>query len=178
MDISEKDRRLRQKLGAALALLFFIASVFTVTTWYSQIADALHSNGWPAVSGVVIESELDISVNAGESDSVYPVISYVYQVTGQTYEARKLQFVQDGFGMSWAKSKLASYPVDAVVEVSYNPADPQIAVLEPGGQPKWYLFVSAVALAFLSVFAGLAWLCFQDCRKMSRMASNESWHLR
>ena len=40
-----------------------------------------------------------------------------------------------------AEQKVLTYPVQANVEVFYDPDKPQIAVLEPGGKLVWYLFV-------------------------------------
>lgn len=166
MGISEKDRRMRLKIGVVLGLLFSIASFFTLVYWYSQITDSVRSKSWPAVRGIVLSSDLYVDKNSDSGNSYYPNISYSYLIAGQEYKAEKLQFVQDGFGKNWAMRKLNSYPVDAVVEVSYDPDFPQTAVLEPGGKLKWYFFVGGVALAFWLVFTGLAWLLFKDVRKM------------
>lgn len=145
-----------------------MASLFFVWTGYSQVADSLHSNRWPAVKGVVLSSELNITTKAHKSDSFYPEIRYSYRVAGKHYEAAKLQYIQDGFGKDWAIAKVAAYPVDATVEVSYHPDQPEKAVLETGGELKWYLFVLSAVLAFCSVFAVLAWFFFKDYRKMVR----------
>ncbi len=166
MDISEKDRRTRLKIGSVLGLLFTVASLFTLVFWYAQIADSVRSNSWPAVRGVVLSSELHVDTDSDSGKTYYPNIIYSYHVAGQEYTAEKLQFVQDGFGKNWALRKLDAYPVDAVVEVSYDPDLPQTAVLEPGGKLIWYFFVAGVALAFWSVFTVLALLLFKDVRKM------------
>ena len=70
-----------------------------------------------------------------------------------------------------AEQKVLTYPVQANVEVFYDPDKPQIAVLEPGGKLVWYLFFCAASLVFTLVFAVLAWLLFKDARKMMEMNS-------
>lgn len=172
MEISEKDRRMRLKIGAVLGLLFSVASLFTLAFWYSQIADSIRSNSWPAVQGTILSAELHVSTDTDSDKTYYPKISYSYNVAGHEYTAEKLQFVPDGFGKNWATRKLNAYPVDSVVEVSYDPDTPQTAVLEPGGKFKWYLFITGVALAFWSVFTTLALLLFKDVRKMVSLGKN------
>jgi hypothetical protein len=167
MNISEKDRNRRKKIGAALCAFFFLLSLGTIGLWYSQVADSIRSLSWPMVQGVVVQSEMKVFHRAhGRSNDYNPSIEYIYTVDGTEYTASKLQYIQDGFGKDWALDKVAYYGVDQTVQVYHDPGDPQVAVLEPGGQMKWYLFLSGTALAFLLVFAGLAGFFFKDYRKM------------
>ena len=59
---------------------------------------------------------------------------YAYFVDGKQYGADRLQFILDGHGQGCAVDKLYEYLVDSVVEVSNDLADPELAVLESGGQ--------------------------------------------
>jgi len=159
-----------------LGSLFALSSLFFLYIGYTQVADGIRSNYWPTVPGRVLSSEVDVSrtgsSSAGSSigsNSYTPTVRYSYEVEGQPYEAEKLQFIQDGMGQQWAKQKVARYPINTPVEVSYHPNDPQTAVLESGGQLIWYLFSCAAAMAFISLFAVLALFLFKDVMKMRNL---------
>ncbi len=177
MDISERDRRIRLKIGVVPGILFLTASLYFFVEGAFQIRDGVRSKLWPVVAGIVVSSEVGVSSarssgSANHSYSYSPEIRYSYVVDDLDYKSERLQFIHDGVGRAWAEQKVLTYPVQANVEVFYDPDNPQIAVLEPGGKLVWYLFACAASLVFALVFAVFAWLLFKDARKMMEMNSN------
>jgi hypothetical protein len=72
-------------------------------------------------------------------------------VNGKTYFSNIRRFgALAGASKDWAQSILQRYPTGARAPVSYNPADPNTAVLEPG----------AFSEAFWLPGAGAAFLLF------------------
>lgn len=178
LELSDKDRRMRLKIGAVLGVLFSMASGFFAVYGYSQIANGMHSTSWPVAPGVVMSSELSVSTtssngSANRSRSYTPDIQYSYVVNGREYQAQTLQFIQDGTGKDWAIRKVAAYPAEATVEVFYDNDDPRTAVLEPGGALVWYLSVCAATLVFMLVFAVFALFLFRDVKKMMRLTRTQ-----
>ena len=91
---------------------------------------------WPTVPGVIISAELDSYVKVdddGDASTMYtPLITYEYELEGQGYtnnQGRVQAFVATNM-QSVSSKKLEEYPVGGVMEVHYDPLNPEDALLE------------------------------------------------
>ena len=122
--------------GTVLILGFIGVGIFLIVRSMQSRKKAEASQGWPSTAGQISESRVAHSTHTdteGDStDSYTPYIEYTYQVAGQDYTGRDLTFgFTQGYGnASKAQAILAKYPVGAQVNVYYDPAEPQKAVLE------------------------------------------------
>lgn len=93
---------------------------------------AAASQKWPMVLGQVIESRVTSSTSSEGGTTYEPRIQYAYDLGGQAYHSSRVAF--GGFVSTGnprdAQKHTARYPVGAVVQVYYNPTNPQDATLE------------------------------------------------
>jgi hypothetical protein len=119
---------------------------------------ARRTAAWPTAEGVVTRSEV-----VRGNDSYAPAVTYSYAVDGVRHQGTviapgpPLASTTDAY----ARRVVERYPVGAVAAVSYDPAEPASAVLEPGVSKKTF-----VPLAFGLLFASIGgwswvlwWLC-------------------
>ncbi len=108
------------------------------------------SQSWPTTAGVIVMSGEE---SAGEStdSAAYARFVYQYDVDGATHFNNLRRFAQVEGGSAEEAARIAEvYRKGAGVKVSYFPADPDIAVLEPGnsGASLWLPGIGAVLLLF------------------------------
>lgn len=122
------------------------------------------SLSWPTVTGAILESEITSSTHSSgagrtsragsRSRSHSASVRYVYEVGGQAYEGRRIDFMTNSSGRSAAEAELVGLERGATVTVRYHPDDPSLAVLRPGNGP--YDWIPPVVGVFGIVFpAGL-----------------------
>ena len=121
--------------------------VFLVgTSWFALRLEA--SRTWPQVPAQVVSSELGFRVDSDNDRFVDPVVTYRYDIDGETYNGDRVSF---GSGdASWSQSRVNAYPVDRSINVRVNPNDPTDAVIEPGGR-GWERFLPLGGLVPLGV---------------------------
>ncbi|KIA79766.1 hypothetical protein QR66_14125 [Chromobacterium piscinae] len=120
----------------------------------AQLANA--AQDWPSTIGTVERSEVEWRVRRGADNhdqrEYRAVVSYRYQVNGQTYSSSAIRIPDIGFGGSQtlAEDLARRYPANASIPVRYNPAKPEQACLETGahwsvraGQLLMLLFAAA-----------------------------------
>ncbi len=94
------------------------------------------SSQWPAAPGTITVSEVKQSSTTDEDGAISftytPRVEYTYEVAGQSYTGSKVGFgaVLGHSSTGPAQAVTARYPVQAPVQVFYNPANPSEAVLE------------------------------------------------
>jgi hypothetical protein len=74
--------------------------------------------------------------SSGTHTTMYsPDVTYEYSANGQVYQSKQISMGGIGGASSpdWATSAAAKYPIDSTVQVFYNPAKPEEAVLEHSG---------------------------------------------
>lgn len=137
-------------------MIFFLAgcSMLTAGLWrFRQAKDSVH---WPVTHGAIVFSEThssssmveDSEGNRSRVTSHSAALAYSYLVNGATYYSNIRRFgALAGASGGWAKAILDKYPAGAQVPVSYNPADPNTAVLEPGPSSESY-WLPGAGLAF------------------------------
>jgi len=121
------------------------------------------SEHWPSVEGKVLFSR-GTAAETRDSDNrpdatFSPQFVYTYEVDGVKHFNNRRRFGQiEGSGENWAEDIAAHYKVGKGVRVHYFPADPDVAVLEPGNNSEglWLPGVGLVALLF--GLAALIWI--------------------
>jgi hypothetical protein len=100
---------------------------------------------WPTAPGNITESRVE-----HKSESFYPVVRYAYEYCGETYVGKKIcSFEITGNWRSTADRWVRRYPEGSLVTVFVDPMDPHNAVLEPGGDKKFFPLALSVTGAFV-----------------------------
>ena len=108
---------------------------------------------WRRTTGVVLERDL-VGVHYGPDlmPGLRPVVRYRYPVEGREYVSSRVNVT--GFSRSAAEAAYDRYGPGMHVEVWYDPAAPDQAVLKPGAPLGAYLWAGfGVALLAFSVVA-------------------------
>ncbi|MDP2998696.1 MAG: DUF3592 domain-containing protein [Bryobacterales bacterium] len=138
-------------------LVFLLAGAAMLTAGLLRFKHALDSRSWPVTAGVIVyaaehsnTSEVRDSDGERHSATSYGApLAYKFEVNGKTYFSNIRCFgALSGASKDWAQSILERYPTGARAPVSYDPADPNTAVLEPGVTSEAYWLPGAGA-AFL-----------------------------
>ena len=139
----------------SIILVFFVSSGLLVTLWGSRvILVARKTLKWPCVAGKIEESR----INFGSKD-LLPHIVFSYSVGEQNYR-QQIVFPADVTpSQELAKSYVDKYPAGFLVQVYYDPDNPQDATLEPGPREgDWLILAIGVTMLFLGMlmlfFAG------------------------
>jgi len=89
------------------------------------------SQSWPATTGKVLTSRVEI--DGGEYTSTRAYVLYEYEVRGRVYQSSQIQ-PGDRFRMSYHDRNqydiVEQYPVGATVTVFFDPSNPGESVLE------------------------------------------------
>jgi hypothetical protein len=112
--------------------------------WYAHA-----SQGWPTIDGVVVFVE---------QETTRAPLAYQYDVNETRYFSNVRHFGQFiGSSQNWAEAILQRYPSGTGVPVSYCPADPDLAALEPGiNSESCYLPGGGLAFLLFGI-AGMLW---------------------
>jgi len=124
---------------------------------YRGVMEARASLNWPMATGTITESGVDVTVTKDrtpdhnkrreDTRSYSAAIKYEFTVDGRTHTGTRIMVISDQFGSKdWAKATAARYPRGGQVAVSYDPANPDRCVLEPG---RWG------GAAYLMIIAGV-----------------------
>jgi hypothetical protein len=121
----------------SLAGLAFIAVGFGLA-WYARriwkLASA--SQTWPKATGKVLKSyvqQAESTDQQGNSVTMYHArVEYEYQADGLRYDGKRIQFGGPaGTGViGKAQAIAARYPVEAAVDVYYDPVNPSMCTLD------------------------------------------------
>jgi len=135
--------------------IFLTLGILALSSGAQRMWRGSASEHWPTVEGKVIFS----SVNSEETrdadrqrtETFSPQFVYTYEIAGVKHFNNRRRFGQiAGGGQDWAADIAAHYPVGKAVRVHYYPADPDVAVLEPGNYSEglWLPGVGLVAVLF------------------------------
>lgn len=160
-DTHQQRRWLAWILGGIMtAVALFCLAVAGLRTW-----QAMASASWPQVQATVEQSGIQEERDSKGRTRYLIDVRYRYRVDGRELSASRVYFGDSGFLLeSEAHKVLAPYAVGQVVTASYDPVDPQSAVLEPG-RPRnlGLLFV----LAGVFGVPGFGILLFAPRRRLS-----------
>ncbi|MGD0773488.1 MAG: DUF3592 domain-containing protein [Candidatus Solibacter sp.] len=113
------------------------------------------SQHWPSVEGKVLFSRVNTSEtrdsNQQNAITFSPQFVYTYEIGGVKHFNNRRRFGRiEGSGEDWAEDISARYKAGRGVRVYYYPADPDVAVLEPGNNSEglWLPGLGLVALLF------------------------------
>lgn len=117
---------------------------------------------WPKTTGIVTssatESTTTVDQSTGRTDVDYSAtLAFRYNVNGRDYTTQLLAFGQTlGSGdPTEAQLRHLRYPAGAEASISYNPADPSIAAVEPGFHAaSLWLVIAGLAFALPCIAAG------------------------
>src|ERR1043165_3544251 len=132
-------------IAALVAIPFAVIAIFFFVGAMRSRRQVSESQNWPTTNGKVIFSTVETSHshNHGHTTTAYyPKVTYEYTINGQRYQSTHMNF-GSAIGTSNYNSvlqKAATYPINRVVQVYYNPDDPSQAVLEKDA-PSSRLFI-------------------------------------
>lgn len=119
---------------------------------------ARRSERWPAASGTVTASRLErvrgVSVRFLGGMQTAHAFEYAYTVRGIPFRGDRLAFMARNFSRG-PEYGLARYPSGCAVRVRYDPGDPRMSVIEPGGDFRTLLPLFALGVGFLAAGAAL-----------------------
>jgi hypothetical protein len=132
-------------LAICFVLLGSLQPAWCVSSW----REALQSKWWPSTTGTVTSSQvLPVKVRGG---TIYrATISYTYEVQGVSYEGRRVQVLEDGETSDLAQRTIDVFSVGRVVSVYFNPDDASEALLIPGSDFDFFLWLGVSLLAIVA----------------------------
>lgn len=146
-----------------LGAVFCGLGILALSSGAQRLWRGAASEHWPSAEGKVLFSRVNTSETrdgeGGRGVAFSPQFAYTYEVAGVKHFNNRRRFGQiEGSGEQWAEDIAARYPAGKGVRVSYFPADPDVAVLEPGNSSEglWLPGVGLVALLF--GLAALIWI--------------------
>ena len=127
--------------------LFIIAGLLTAAWGLWIIVRGRKTLQWPSVEGVILESAI-----ASDNDDLLPHILFRYSI-GQVSYKQTMQFPGDVTPtQEFAASYVRKYPEGSRVQVYYDPANPELATLEPGlGKGDWLVFAMGLGTLLFGI---------------------------
>lgn len=121
-----------KKISYALGL------VIAMILGWVQIQEINDSRSWPSVAGTIVASGISESTDtsryrSGSRSTEYDVyLRYDYVVDDMPYSGNRIAIRGTRYSsQSSAQRELQRYPVGRVVNVYYNPKNPEQSVLKP-----------------------------------------------
>jgi hypothetical protein len=139
--------------GAGFAVIGLTALGWT----WRCLRKAEASRSWPGVEARILSSRVEVQRESGADDGYggrityyYPEVEYEYDVQGLTYRSTKILFVKVNYRREEAQAVVARYPAGGRAVAYFDPANPRMAVLEPGleGKKGKYAIAGGVGAAF------------------------------
>ncbi len=115
-----------------IGLTFALVAAILIGIGWINHRRAQASQQWPMVLGRVTGARVEANPSDDGGPTYSPTIRYAYDVGGRMYTNARLAFggVTNDSNPAVAQRAVARYPAGAIVQVYYNPANPQDAVLE------------------------------------------------
>ena len=141
--------------GVVLFATFFGAAL--VLGFFSSRSNSKAADAWPVVPGKIIESKIEKfqKMDGARTITYYaPYVEYVYKVNGLEYHGKQIKVSVTTSGDQPAAEKIAArYPLDANVDVHYDPANPENAALENTGNLAYLLLLMAALCFVVAIYA-------------------------
>jgi Protein of unknown function (DUF3592) len=131
-------------LGFLIGLGFLAFGVVASGWWGPMwLSAARHTRGYLTTPGVVEAIEVRSQSRTKGGRSYGLEVEYRYTVDGQSYQGNRWGAAGQHSSSSrkHIQGLVDQHPVGSAVEVFYNPADPQQAVLERGGENRAWLII-------------------------------------
>lgn len=168
----------RNRIAPILFLLLFMAvGLVPLVMGIREVQRARESLSWPTVEGRIVRSGVRSEQRTSRDDNgnqrtttyYYADLSYDYAVDGRPLTGTRLTLSEGQSGSEAdAKTTAERYPVDATVDVAYDPNAPDQSVLEPG---KWG--GATFLLIFGGVFVGVPGLMLWGVIRGSKATSED-----
>jgi hypothetical protein len=149
-DLLSNPNNLGSLIITGVAGLFIILLTFVNIGYLRSGRKASVSKNWPTTTGRVVTSEVASHIVAENNNiddintTMYePRVVYEYTIAGQRYQSARLSYtaVVESTDPDWAQSVVARYRPGSSVQVYYNPAKSDDAVLEHSGGTGLVLFI-------------------------------------
>ena len=120
-----------------------------ISIWgWQTLQRARKVQSWPTVTGTIEACEPTSEVN-----DLLPDIIFSYRVNDHDYR-RSFQFPEGTHPLpEFTRSYMERYPVDKIVDVFYDPENPENATLEPGTQDDWMILALGIMMAAGGIIA-------------------------
>jgi hypothetical protein len=118
-------------VGLVMLIFGLVGALLMGIGWFNH-RRAQASRAWPMVLGRVTHSGVRQSTDSDGGTTYSPDVRYMYDVGGRAFENGRLLFggTVDSSSYRPAEKTAARYAAGSVVQVYYNPTNPQDAVLE------------------------------------------------
>jgi hypothetical protein len=133
---------------------FVLVALLLVVIAMRSAGRARRVKRWPTVPGRVLHSGAEsrrVRSQSGYTTMYYPQVVYEYSVNGQRYHGTRVSAgteVGRGRGRNVQAQTQKKYPAGAVVQVYYNPTNPQETALE-AKSPNVIVLVFVVLVIFV-----------------------------
>ena len=152
----------KAKTIISYTLLFLVIILFLLTIYFltiqgnNEVNLAKRSADWPAVDGVIVESEQESYYRRSRRSSGYvhiAKVTYSYTVDGQIYQTYPVSIGEprvESIDQKNVQLVLDKYPLGKEVKVYYDPENPETAVLEPGvTQQNYGSWATAISISIV-----------------------------
>jgi hypothetical protein len=135
--------------GVFFGLIFSVSlmafGLYRLYQYYNFYRHVNSHSAWPETTGTVVDGHTGYTPGARGGKNYYAVIDYHYLVQGHKYMGKLKR--NTVWGQGEAKRLVEKYPLESVIQVHYNPAQPEehVSVLD---KSKTYLVVSLVVFLF------------------------------
>lgn len=149
-------------MGKRILFLAFAVIGVAVLLWgYDAYKKSQEAKDWPTTEGKVISSEVGShrSRSGGHSTTIYSAkVIFEYSVNGKAYTSKKVSFGEYGSSSRRDAQKVFDkYPATKAVIVYYNPAKPEIAILEPGKiGGLWIPFIVGAGFVIVGILGAIS----------------------
>ena len=144
------------KKSVILLFVSLFCSIFVALGAYN-LYRGFQSGLWPSVKGVVLNSYISRSSSTGSkgTKTTYSAsVDYQYEVNDKQYYNNTVSYKGDDASYSGAMRVHQRYPINSEVSVYYNPAKPEVSVLDPGiGNWNFFLIILPLVVWFLFFFS-------------------------
>ncbi|MCB8966761.1 MAG: DUF3592 domain-containing protein [Chloroflexota bacterium] len=126
-------------IGTTIFLGIFVVVGIGISYWgWHILQNARVSLSWPTTDGQITSSYVREDRDE-DGTSYFGDVTYTYAVNDVRYTSDMVNFGQYGGSRNHAQEIVDKYPEGNGVTVSYDPNDPETAVLEPGVTGGSYL---------------------------------------
>ena len=117
-------------------LAFFIIGMIILLFTFNAIRRSKQSINWPTTDGEIINSKMDISTGMNTGLEYYdPCIDYKYKVQDKEYTSSRIYFgsqIGSSIKIDKIKTLINKYKTTQKIQVSYDPNNHKLSVIEPG----------------------------------------------
>lgn len=131
-------------------ILIVVGCVLLIPVGYQTLQSARESSHWPRTQGVIDRSVVEVVEQRDGSNMYFARIRYTYTVGDSQYTGTRIRFGTENAGTvssDQAERLTRRYPVTQIVDVYYDPASPEIAVLERGPRMDAYVLLGVGVIA-------------------------------